>query len=132
LTLLGMMLEPQAGLLLLQTNWLAPGLALGVGAWCLQLAVERRLPRLGASFEIATALAIVASVRDDDKTLSRVEALYRAVVADGSRKVKAAPPSAVLDARTSPPWRRTIARTIDSPSPEPDGTTVPARDASAL
>lgn len=132
LTLLGMMLEPRAGLLLLRTNWLAPGLALGAGAWCVQLAVERRLPRFGESFETATALAIVASVRDDDRTLSRVEALYRAVVADGSRKVKAAPPSAVLDARTSPPWRTTIARTIDKPRPLPDGTTVPARDASAL
>lgn len=132
LTLLGMMLEPRAGLVLLQTNWLAPGLALGVCAWCARLAVERRLPRFGATFETATAIAIVAAVRDDDRTLARVEALYRGVLTEGSRNVNAAPPSAVFDARTSPPWRRTMARTIERPSPLPEGTRVPARDASTL
>ena len=132
LLFLGIMLEPRVGLMLLHTKWIAPGLALGVCAWCVHLAVERTLPRLGATFETATALAIVAAVRDDDRTLARVEALYRAVVTEGSRNVKAAPPSAVLEARTSPPWRRTIARTMDSPRPLPDGTRVPARDASTL
>jgi len=132
LALLGMMLEPRVGLMLLQTRWVAPGLVLGVCAWCVHLAIERSLPRLGPTFEIATAIAIVAAVRDDDRTLARVERLYRAVVTDGSRNVKEAPPSGVLDARTSPPWRRTMARTIDSPRPLPDGTRVPARDASAL
>jgi len=132
LALLGMMLEPSAGLLLLRTRWLAPGLALGACAWCVHLAIDRSLPRLGETFETATALAIVAAVRDDDRTLARVESLYRAVVTDGSRNVNAAPPSAVLDARTSPPWRSTIARTIDRPRPLPDGTRVPARDASTL
>jgi len=132
LALLGMMLEPRVGLMLLQTKWVVPGLALGVCAWCVHFAIERSLPRLGPAFETATALAIVASVRDDDRTLARVEALYRAVVAEGSRNVKAAPPSGVLDTRISPPWRRTIARTIDSPRPLPDGARVPARDASTL
>ena len=132
LALLGMMLEPRVGLMLLQTRWIVPGLALGVCAWCVHFAIERSLPRLGPAFETATALAIVASVRDDDRTLARVEALYRAVVTDGSRNVNAAPPSGALEARTSPPWRRTIARTIDKPRPLPEGTRVPARDASTL
>jgi hypothetical protein len=134
LALLGMMLEPRAGLMLLRAkHWILPGLALGVCAWCVHAFVERTLPRLGATFETATALAIVAAVRDDDRTLARVESLYRAVVADGSRNVNAAPPSGVLDARTSPPWRSTIARTIERPSPLPEGTRVPAaRDASTL
>jgi hypothetical protein len=131
-TLLGMMLEPQAGLELLQTTWLAPGLAMGAAAWCVHLAAERRIPRLGATFETATALAIVAAVRDDDRTLARVEGLYRALVAEGSRNVKDAPPSGLFAATTSPPWRRTIARTIDRPRPLPDGTRVPAREASTL
>jgi hypothetical protein len=132
LLLLGMILEPRAGLLLIQSTWLVPGLLLGAVAWCVHLAAARAIPRIGATFETATALAIVAAVRDDDRTLARVESLYRAVVTDGSRNVKAAPPSPVLEARTSPPWRTTIARTIDSPNPLPDGTRVPARDASAL
>ena len=132
LALLGMILEPHAGLLLLHTRWPAPGLALGACAWCLHFAIERSVPRLGETFETATALAIVAAVKDDDRTLARVERLYRAVVTEGSRNVKAAPPSVVFDARTSPPWRRTMARTIDRPSPLPEGTPVPARDASTL
>jgi hypothetical protein len=132
LALLAMILEPRVGLVVLRTRLLVPGVALGVCAWLVHLALERRMPRLGATFETATALAIVAAVRDDDRTLSRVESLYRAVVTDGSRNVKAAPPSGVLDARTSPPWRKTIARTIDRPSPLPEGTRVPERDASTL
>jgi hypothetical protein len=133
LAMLGLMLEPRAGLAILRMReWLVPGLALGACAWCVHFAIERSMPRLGTTFETATALAIVAAVRDDDRTLARVESLYRAVVADGSRNVKAAPPSAVLDTRTSPPWRKTIARTIDRPSPLPEGTRVPARDASTL
>ena len=132
LVLLGMMLEPRLGLMLLTTKWLVPGLALGVAAWAGHLAIERRVPRFGAAFETATALAIVAAVRDDDRTLARVEALYRAVVTDGSRNVNAAPPSGVLLARTSPSWRNTIARTIDKPRPLPDRTRVPVRDASTL
>ena len=53
LLLLGMILEPRVGLMLLHTTWIAPGLALGVCAWCLHLAVERTLPRLGTAFETA-------------------------------------------------------------------------------
>jgi len=132
LALLGMMLEPRVALQLFHPRWLMAGFALGVCAWCARLAIEGSMPRLGATFETATALAIVAAVRDDDRTLARVESFYRAVVADGSRNVNAAPPPGPLDTRTSPPWRKTIARTIDSPSPLPEGTRVPARDASTL
>lgn len=53
------------------------GLLLGVALWLLATAVRREAPRLGEHVEIATALAVVALVRDDERTLSRVEALYR-------------------------------------------------------
>ena len=43
-----------------------------------------------------------------------------------------APPPGAFDARTVPPWRSTMARTIERPRPLPDGTRVPAREASAL
>jgi hypothetical protein len=53
------------------------GAILGASLWGLAALVRRELPRLGDDFEIATALALVALVRDDDATLARVEALYR-------------------------------------------------------
>jgi hypothetical protein len=46
--------------------------------------------------------------------------------------VNIAPPPGALDAVVSPPWRATMARTIDRPRPLPDATAVPARAASAL
>lgn len=131
LTLLGMMLEPRAGIALLRTPTLVPGLAAGVGIWLLHLALERRLPRLGDTFEAATAIAIVAAIDDDERTLGKVESIYRALAIDGSRKVKTAP-SGPLATPTSPPWRTTMARTMESPRPLPERTRVPARDASAL
>jgi MFS family permease len=131
LTLLGMMLEPRAGIALLRTRTLGPGLAAGIGAWLLHLAVDRRVPRLGDTFEAATAIAIVAAVDDDERTLGKVESLYRALAIDGSRNVNTAP-SGPLETLTSPPWRTTMARTIERPRPLPEGTRVPARDASAL
>ena len=132
LVLVGMMLEPNAGLFVIQTKWWIPGVVLGGCAWLLHLALERRLPRLGPTFELASAIAVVAIVRDDDRTLARVESIYRAVVTDGSRNVKMAPPSGAFDASMSPPWRWTMARTMDRPRPLPDGPRVPARDASTL
>ena len=45
--------------------------------WACQLLAFARVPRLGPTFETATALAIVAFVQDDPWTLSRVERLYR-------------------------------------------------------
>ena len=132
LVLLGMILMPAAGLALLRAHPFEPGVAAGIGLWLCGLAHARRLPRFGDTFEAATAIGIVAAVRDDARTLARVEALYRAVATDGSRSVKTAPPSGLLDAVTSPPWRTTMARTIDRPRPLPDGTCVPAREASTL
>jgi hypothetical protein len=132
LTLLGMMLEPRAGMVLLRTRTLVPGLAVGAGAWLLRLAFARRVPRLGDTFEAATAIAIVAAVKDDERTLGRVESLYRALAIDGSRKVNTAPPPGLFETATSPPWRTTMARTIERPRPLPERTRVPARDASTL
>ena len=43
-----------------------------------------------------------------------------------------APPVSTLLAPIVPPWRRTIACTIDSPSPLPDGSAVPVREKSTL
>jgi hypothetical protein len=45
--------------------------------WACQLLAFARAPRFGATFETATAMAIVAFFRDDPWTLSRVERLYR-------------------------------------------------------
>ena len=132
LVLLGVILEPNAGLFVIQTRGGMMGLALGGYAWMLHLALERRLPRLGPTFEMASAIAVAAAVRDDDRTLANVEAIYRAVVTDGSMIVNTAPPSGAFDARPRRRGATTIARTIESPSPLPDGTRVPARDASAL
>jgi hypothetical protein len=134
--LLAMILEPRAGLALVEAFGQARGLtvavASGVAAWVLRLAIERRMPRLGTTFEVATAVAIAAALRDDDRTLANVERVYRAVAIDGSRNVNTAPPAGELDAWTSPPCRLTMARTIERPRPLPDGTRVPARDASTL
>jgi hypothetical protein len=130
--LVAMMLEPRYGLALIATPSLRPGLVAGVAAWLAHAAIDRRLPRFGKTFEAASAVAIVAAVDDDPRTLGRVESLYRALAIDGSRKVNTAPPPGLFDACTSPPWRTTMARTIDRPRPLPEGTRVPAREASTL
>jgi hypothetical protein len=132
LAVIAVMLEPAIGLATLRATSPAPGFAAGVAAWLLHLTLERRMPRLGATFEAASAVAIVAAVDDRASTLCRVESLYRWLVTEGSRNVKTAPPPGSFEAWTSPPWRETIARTIDNPRPLPEGTTVPAREASAL
>jgi hypothetical protein len=132
IALVGMMLEPRASLALLQLQLVGPGLAVGLSVWLLHFAVEQRLPRIGPTFEAATAIAIVAAVKDDDRTLAKVEGLYRAVATDGSRNVNTAPPPDAFETCTVPPWRSTMARTIDSPRPLPDGSRVPERDLSAL
>ena len=43
-----------------------------------------------------------------------------------------APPSGALAAVTVPPWRSTMARTIDRPRPLPEAAPVAVREASAL
>jgi hypothetical protein len=151
---LGMMLEPRAGLVLVQTRGLGAAFAAGIAAWVLHLALEQRMPRLGPTFEAATAIAIAAAVDDDDRSLARVEQLYRSMaiaadrvdgfhaanrqrsyrapLIDGSKNVKTAPPPDAFVAVTSPSWRWTMARTIERPSPLPEGTPVSERAASTL
>jgi hypothetical protein len=74
--LLGMMLEPRAGLALLTSHLFWPGLASGAILWCGQLLATRRIPRFGDDVEAAAALAIVALVNDDPKTLMSVHGWY--------------------------------------------------------
>jgi hypothetical protein len=82
---LGMILEPGAGLALMRSDVGWRGVALGNVVWLCQLLAFAHVPRLGPAFETATAVAVVALVRDDPRTLSRVETLYRAhAVADDS------------------------------------------------
>ncbi len=75
---LGMMLEPGAGLAVLRSDLGWRGFSLGNVVWAVQMVSFARLPRLGPAVEIPTALAVVALVRDDPSTLLRVERLYRA------------------------------------------------------
>lgn len=75
--LLGMMLEPRMGLAFLRSDAGWRGISLGNVVWICQMIAFARMPRLGPTLETATALAIVALVRDDPWTLSRVERLYR-------------------------------------------------------
>ena len=97
--LLAMMLEPRAGLAVLGSGAGWRGVSLGNVVWACQLLAFARVPRLGQTIETATALALVAVVRDDPRTLSRVERLYRAhavtlapegtVVSGGGRRIAA-------------------------------------------
>jgi hypothetical protein len=97
--LLGMMLEPRAGLAVLRSDLGWRGMSLGNVVWSVQLLSFARVPRLWPPLEMATALAIVAVVREDPRTLSRVERLYRthalasdpdaAGVSDGVRGIAA-------------------------------------------
>jgi hypothetical protein len=132
LGLMALLLDPAIGVALLRATAWGPGLAIGGGVWLLRSTIEREMPRVGETFEAATAVAIVAAADDDPATVARVSAIYRAWAIDGSSSVNTAPPSGAFEARTSPPWRDTMARTIESPSPLPEGTRVPAREASTL
>lgn len=90
-----MMLEPQTAMALLQAHGAGAAFAAGIAAWLLQLALERRVPHFGPTFEAATALAIVAAIRDDDRTLRRAESLYReTAVAPGYPTAVGVPDSA--------------------------------------
>src|SRR5262245_19457541 len=66
---LAMMLEPRAGLGLLQSHLFSPGAWIGGAVWAIQFAVTQRPPRFGETFEAATVLAIVALVNDEPRTL---------------------------------------------------------------
>lgn len=86
--------EPRAGLIMFGTRLGLFGVAGGVASWIIHAIVRRGLPRIGQAFETATALSIVAIVRDDPDTLDRVEQLYRAYAAPGNadpRAVQLAP-----------------------------------------
>lgn len=96
--LLFLMLEPALGLALLDTHAAAAAFAFGAVAWVVQALAANRAPRLGATFEVATALAIVALVRDDPATLRRVEGLYRTYALD--QPAAAVPLRHALAART--------------------------------
>lgn len=86
LTFVFLMLEPRAGLALVSSVAWLPGVVAGAACWVCHAATARHVPRIGADFEVATALAIVALVRDDSATLARIEQLYRAnaAPADGT------------------------------------------------
>ena len=76
------MLEPRAGLALVKSPGCPEGGAAGAVCWIVQAATGS-MPRIGADFEVATALALVALVDDDPESLSRVERLYRATASPG-------------------------------------------------
>ena len=58
--------------------------------WGLQLVLTSRTPRFGPTFEAATAVAIVALVNDEPRTLARVHELYAAhAIADAGALVRA-------------------------------------------
>jgi hypothetical protein len=60
---------------------------------------------------------------------SDLEAFHPAA---GKCRSNRAPPVGPFAAETVPPWRSMMARTIERPRPLPDGTAVPAREASTL
>ncbi len=74
--LLAMMIEPRAGLALLNTHLVWPAIGTGAIVWCGQLLATVRLPRFGEGLEAAAALAIVALIDDEPATLTRVHQLY--------------------------------------------------------
>jgi hypothetical protein len=83
-------IEPNAGLEMLGTPFGVFGMAGGVATWLIHALVKRGVPRIGQAFETATALSIVALVREDPGMLDRVEQLYRAHAAPGPIDPRAA------------------------------------------
>jgi hypothetical protein len=71
------MLETEAGVAVLRSDLLWRGVTLGNIVWLGQFLTFARIPRIGSAFETATALGLVAFVRNDPWTLSKVERLYR-------------------------------------------------------
>lgn len=74
---IAMMLEPRSALALVGSPIWLSGAVAGAACWMCHAAAARRVPRIGSDFEVATALAIVALLKDDPDTLSRVERIYR-------------------------------------------------------
>lgn len=86
--------DPHAGLIIFGTRLGVLGVAGGIATWIIHAIVRRGVPRIGQAFETATALSIVAIVRDDPDTLDRVEQLYRTYAAPANtdpRAVQLAP-----------------------------------------
>ena len=74
----GRIIESAAGVTVLRSDIIWRGITLGNIAWVCQMLTFARMPRFGPTFETSTAIAMVAFVWDDARTLSRVERLYRA------------------------------------------------------
>ena len=91
---LGMILEPGAGLALMGSRLFWPGIWIGNLTWGLQLVLTSRIPRFGPTFEGATAVAIVALVNDEPRTLARVHEMYaaHAIAGDGVPAASVSPP----------------------------------------
>jgi hypothetical protein len=88
LMILAMMAAPRAALAVMGTGLAWSGW-IGASVWAAQWAATGRAPRFGTTFETATALGIVAFVREDPGMLSRVEHLYRAhAIAGGPLPVR--------------------------------------------
>ena len=84
--LLLMMCEPRLGLAFLGSRAPIDGAAIGAITWALHALWRREWPHVSEDVEIGTALAVVALVRDDAATLSRVEALYREMAVAPARR----------------------------------------------
>jgi len=83
--LFGVVLVPSAGLALLLSPFTIPGLSLGVMLWAFQTLVTARLPRLGAAFELDSALAVPWLLTTDRRLLADLDHLYGAFLIDEAR-----------------------------------------------
>jgi len=82
IVLLGIVLVPSAGLALLLSPFTIPGVSLGVMLWAFQTLVTARLPRLGAAFELKSALAVPWLLTTDRRLPADLERLYGAFLID--------------------------------------------------
>ena len=83
-----MMLAPTAGLVLLGSPLRLFGVAAGAVSWITYALAAGRLPRVGRTFEIATALCIVEFVCDRPDILTRVERLYQTYAAPAAGSIR--------------------------------------------
>ena len=95
---LARMLESRAGVDILRNDLVWRGVTLGNIVWMCQMLTFARIPRLGSAFETATALGIVAIVRDDPWTLAKVERAYRRHALAGAAALSAEEPVEVSGA----------------------------------
>ena len=83
-----LMLAPTAGLVLLGSPLRLFGVAAGAVSWITYAVAAGRLPRVGRTFETATALSIVEFVCDRPDILTRVEQLYQTHAAPAARSIQ--------------------------------------------